>query len=290
MDSRISKRAAASSDSITLAITAKAKTSIKDKFKTERKNNIEIGKRILENKFKELNINTNSLIFRKILTEYKIISKDELYNRIGKGQLLLDDLKKVINKKSKNKLMRYWQIQLSKTTSHISLKKLSDNILNIGKSSKQNIITEDLEENYVIAKCCKPIPGDDVIGFNNDGEIVIHKKKCPNALKLMSSFGDKIVTASWTTHRVLSYLARIKLNGIDHVGIVNEITNLISEELAVNMRTIYFDSTDGIFEGYIDLYIHNTYDLNILIHDLKKIKGINSVNRVENIDEEIPVN
>jgi GTP diphosphokinase / guanosine-3',5'-bis(diphosphate) 3'-diphosphatase len=273
-----------------IAITAKAKTSIKDKFKTERKNNIEKGKQILESKFKELNINTNSLIFRKILSEYKVISKEELYIRIGKGQILLDDLKKIINKKTKNKWIRYWQIQLSKTTSHINLKKLSDNILNIGKSSKPNVFHEDMEEDYIIAKCCKPIPGDDVIGFNNDGEIVIHKKKCPNAIKLMSSFGDKIVNASWTTHKVLSYLARIKLNGIDHVGVVNEITNLISEELAVNMRTIYFDSTDGVFEGYIDLYIHNTYDLNILIHDLKKITGINSVNRVENIDEEIPVN
>ena len=134
--------------------------------------------------------------------------------------------------------------------------------------------------------CCNPIPGDNVVGFRSqDNTIIIHKNKCPNAIKLMSSQAHRIIPANWTTHKILSYLVRISITGLDKFGIYNNITTIISKELSVNMRNINLASHDGIFEGTIDLYVHNTADLNNLIMNLSKIKGVESVNRVETMEE-----
>ena len=138
--------------------------------------------------------------------------------------------------------------------------------------------------NYSLGKCCNPIPGDKVMGFvDSNKSIVIHKTTCQTAIKLMSSYGDRILSAKWTVHRVQSFLTHIKVNGIDRIGIVNDITRIISEELSVNMRSIYFDSLNGVFEGNIDLYVHNLSDLEHLMSKLKKIKSVNSVVRVDNV-------
>jgi len=111
----------------------------------------------------------------------------------------------------------------------------------------------------------------------------IHKRNCPEALKMMSQQGDSIITAEWTKFKKLSYLSRIKLSGFDRVGMVNEITTIISKQNSINMRTVHFDAHDGIFEGDLYLYIHNLQDLNELISRLMKIKGIDTVERIEKI-------
>ncbi|MBU1721005.1 MAG: bifunctional (p)ppGpp synthetase/guanosine-3',5'-bis(diphosphate) 3'-pyrophosphohydrolase [Bacteroidetes bacterium] len=274
-------------DWLDFVITAKAKTNIKDAFKEERKIHLNEGKRILEEKLREQDLAPTSITVRKLMNGYGIRSKDELYINIGSGVIDLDDLRKVLKKKTKNKWIRYWQLQLSKTTRR---KKKDDShsggALKIDKT-KTILLQENMDhDEYKIARCCNPIPGDDVIGYLDVNDtILIHKKKCPNAIKLSSSFGDKIVTAKWTTHKVLSFLARIQLSGIDKIGIVNNVTNIISKELDVNIRSIYFESNDGVFEGEIDIYVHNTDDLDNLIHDLKKITGVNKVTRIEEIDE-----
>ncbi len=276
-------------DWLDFVITAKAKTNIKDAFKNERKINIKIGKKTLEKELNKLRLTPNSVTFRKLLTGFNIRSKEELYMKIGSGIFSIEDIKKVIKKKSKSKLIRYWQLQLSKTTSR---KKKSDNIINTGTiridKKKPFILTEDVEQdNYMIAKCCNPIPGDDVMGFvNHNNSVIIHKNKCPNAIKISSSFGDRIITAKWTTHKILSFLVRIKLTGIDKIGLVSNVTNVISKELNVNIRSIFFDSSNGVFEGEIDLYVHNTKDLENLIQNIKKIKGVNKVTRIEDVDLE----
>jgi GTP pyrophosphokinase len=145
---------------------------------------------------------------------------------------------------------------------------------------------DDTEQEYAIARCCTPIPGDDVIGYRSqDRSIVIHKSKCPNAIRLMSSQGNRIIPAKWTTHKILSHLVRIHIQGVDKFGIYNHITTIISKELSVNMRNINLVSHDGIFEGTIDLYVHNTKDLNNLIMNLIKIKGVETVKRVEKTEE-----
>ncbi|MDY6802066.1 MAG: RelA/SpoT family protein [Bacteroidota bacterium] len=271
--------------------TAKAKSSITNSLKAETKNRIDIGKKILETKLKELNIHPSSRVFRKILPEYNVKNKDELYSKIGSGILKLDDLKKNLKKNTKNKFVRYWGLQIAKTTS--SSKKSTP----VTKAPKQNkkfnykdpvVIREDtdLEENkYKIAKCCNPIPGDDVIGYKNPKEdyIIIHKAKCPNAIKLMSSQGNYIVKVKWTSQKFLSSLAKLTVNGIDRIGIASDITTVITEELDVNIRKFFIETHDGIFEGDIELYVHSVKDLNNLIMNISKIKGVESVKRKEEI-------
>jgi GTP diphosphokinase / guanosine-3',5'-bis(diphosphate) 3'-diphosphatase len=270
-------------------ITAKAKSSIKAALKAETKNRIQKGKQVLEDKLLEFSLKPSSRIFRKLLPAYEVVSKDELYSKIGSKIITLEDLKKILKKNTKSKWIRYWELQFTS-----SVKSFKSTPKKPESSKKKNpgspfLIRENLDETdqeYTIARCCNPIPGDDVVGYRSqDGSIVIHKGKCPNAIRLMSSQGNRILPAKWTTHKILSYLVRIHIQGMDKFGIYHHITTLISKELSVNMRNINLTSHDGIFEGTIDLYVHNTKDLNNLILNLAKIKGVDAVNRVEKIEE-----
>ncbi len=271
-------------------ITAKAKSAIKAAIKADSKNRIEIGQQMLEDKLKEYNLKPSSRIFKKLLPEYEVISKDELYSKIGSGIISLGDLKKILKKNTKNKWIRYWELQFGFGSR--SKKEVDKTPV---KSPQSNKITgyymirenpDEAEQEYMLAKCCNPIPGDNVIGYRNqDNTLIIHKAKCQNALKLISREGNRIIPANWTTHKILSYLVRISISGVDKFGIYNNITTVISKELAVNMRNINLASHDGIFDGTVDIYVHNTADLNNLILNLSKIKGVESVNRVETMEE-----
>lgn len=271
-------------------VTAKAKSRIKEKFKLERRQAIVKGKEILETKFKELDINLNSKIFKQLYIEFEVYNKEELYYKIGLGEADVSNIKKIIQQRTRNKWIRYWKLQITKTTSKLPFLKSSevgklaqDDILSPIDRKKTFVVNEEInKQNYSIAQCCKPIPGDEVIGYlSSPTNVVIHKKDCPQALKLMANFGDKIVTVEWVPKKVLSFVVRIKLVGIDDIGIVNAITNLLSNELEINMKSVVFDASHGIFQGFIDLYIHDTYDLSELLKKMKKIKGIQSVKRVD---------
>ena len=272
------------------AVTAKAKSSIKSALKAETKNRIEKGKTILEDKLNNLSLMPSSRIFKKLLPAYKVSSKDELYSKIGSGLITLDELKRILKKNTKSKWIRYWEIQLgfSSKSKKEDPKKQAD-LKKIDPKSpflvRENIDSSETE--YHLAKCCNPIPGDNVAGLlSQDNTIIIHKANCPIAVKLMSSQGHRILPIKWTTHKILSYLVRISVKGVDKFGIYNNITTVISKDLDVNIRNINLAGHDGIFEGTIDLYVHNTKDLNNLIMNLIRIKGVESVNRVEDIDEE----
>ncbi len=262
-------------------ITAKAKSRITKTLKAEIKNRIQVGKKILEKELKNLNVHPSSRVFKKLLPAYEVLNKDELYSKIGSSIISLDDLKKVLKKKTKNKWIQYWIPQFGKQKEE---KKDNENPKKFDYKSPFVIreYTNDNDFTYKLAECCNPIPGDDAIGYRDDSEILlIHKSKCPQAVKLLSSQGNKVVSAKWTTHKILSYLAKISVVGIDKIGMINDITSIISKELSVNIRTVNFDVHDGIFEGLIDLYVHNTADLNNLIMNLSKIKGIDKVKREE---------
>ncbi|PKP17485.1 MAG: GTP pyrophosphokinase [Bacteroidetes bacterium HGW-Bacteroidetes-21] len=275
--------------------TVKAKSKIKEHFKNDRREKIVKGKTTLEETFLDINMPINSQIFRRIMSYLGTYSKEELYYKIGNGEVDFTELKKAVKRKSRSKWIRYWQIQISKTTSRLPLMKRSPdtpvgNVEPIKPNKKVPLsIEENLEQkNVSIAKCCNPIPGDDVIGYiNDDSMVIIHKKSCNYAVRLMSSFGNRVIPVKWTAQKVLSFLARIELNGIDNIGVVSNITNLISKELDVNMRSIYFDAHDGIFEGYIDLYVKNTSQLTELVQKIRKVKGINKVTRVEDFEEDL---
>ncbi len=270
-------------------VTAKAKSRIKENFKSERRQTIIRGKELIESKFKEMEIPLTSKIFKQLYIEFEVYNKEELYCKLGSGESDLSNIKKILQQRTKNKWIRYWKLQITKTTSKIPFLKPSENrnisedVLTPIDRRKTFIVNEELnEQNYCIAQCCKPIPGDEVVGYlSSPTNVVIHKKDCPQALKLMANFGDKIVTVEWVSKKVLSFVVRIKLIGIDDIGVVNSITNMLSNEMEINMKSVVFDASHGVFQGFIDLYIHDTYDLNELLKKLKKIKGIQSVKRID---------
>ena len=145
------------------------------------------------------------------------------------------------------------------------------------------VIGDDLQKlDYKLAPCCNPIPGDDVFGFITVGEgIKIHRVNCPNAIKLLSNYAYRVVKAKWVNDQLISFLAGLKIIGTDELGIVNNITKVISNENNVNMRSINFDTDDGLFEGTIMVYVHDTKHLNHLIDNLKKVKGVSKVQRID---------
>ncbi len=272
--------------------TAKAKSSIKSALKAETKMLVEKGKKDLDNKLKDINLHPNSRILKKLIRGYNVKNKEELYRQIGDGIIDLSNIKKILRKNTKNKWIRYWELSVGRN--------FPKDIINKNKApkpAKRNltntkspvVIREGIDEpekSYRIAKCCNPIPGDEVVGYKSPSEmVIIHKSKCPTAIKLMSSHGNLIVPAKWTTHKILSFLARISVKGIDRIGIVSSLTNVISHDLNANIRKITVESHDGLFEGTIDLYVHDTKHLNNLIMKMFKIKGVVSVNRIEDIEE-----
>ncbi|MCF8380494.1 MAG: RelA/SpoT family protein [Bacteroidales bacterium] len=264
-------------------ITAKAKSSIKNALKAERKNRVEIGKSLLEEKLAELNLLPSGRVFKKLLPAYNCNSKEELYSMIGAEIVNLVDLKKILRKNTKSKWVKYWELSFGKS----SKPKEDDG----KKKDKDTFIAHeqinDEEPNYQLAKCCNPIPGDVVIGYRNKkSEVTIHQANCEKAVRLASREGNNVFPVTWSTHKALSYLARIHLNGYDKFGIYNNITTVISKDLNVNIRTINLHGHDGIFEGTIDLYVHNISDLNFMIMNLIKIKGMESVYRVKTVENE----
>lgn len=276
-----SPKAKPAEDWIDYVTSGKAKSKIKDLFKADRKKFMRIGEKSIQEELSKLKLTLNTRILKKLLAHFDIQKRDELFFKIGKEIITLEDLPKILKEKTPNKLVKYWTLQFWGTNKKTGTEKKKNN-----KKDVKVRITDDSEDiSYHIAHCCHPIPGDDVVGFRNeDNSIDLHKRDCSEAIKLMSSYGGSIVEAEWATHKLMSFLSVIKINGIDRMGMLSNIANLISNEHAVNMRTVQFETFDGIFEGVIHLYVPNTEELNNLILKLLKIKGINSVLRIENKD------
>ena len=271
-------------------VTAKAKSKIKTAFKKERKEYTVKGAKMVENQLLDVGLKVNSKSFRKMLEHYNLSNKEELFYKIGLGKIDINEIESVVKKKSKSKFIKYWKLQFfgnSKDKKEEIVPETQEDTKPEVDKKKTLVLSEmAANESYKIATCCKPIPGDEVLGYvDMANNVTIHKRKCPNALKLMSSQGDRLLAADWTSHRLMSFLAVIELSGIDKIGIVNEVTNIISKDHDVNMRSLHFESHDGVFEGLIHLYVHNTEDLNNLIMKLIKIKGLDNVKRIENIEE-----
>ena len=266
--------------------TSKAKEAIKDALKTETTSRIQKGMEILEEKLKELNVTPSAEVFKKLLLAYDVLYKDELYSGIELGTINLDNLKKIVRKNVSKNLIKYWELKLigsKKETRDAPVipEKIDTSVPFL---LRENV--ENAEQSYEIATCCNPIPGDEVIGYRSpEGPIVVHKPKCPVAIRIMSNEGNRIIAVKWAMHKLVSFLARISMTGIDRLGLVNDITTIISSELKVNMTNINISVKDGIFEGTIDIYVHHTKDLNNLILKISNIKGIENVKRVEDFSK-----
>jgi guanosine-3',5'-bis(diphosphate) 3'-pyrophosphohydrolase len=261
-------------DWLNYVVTAKAKSKIKSALKEEKKRIGEDGKETLQRKFRHLKLDFNNENINELLAYYKIPSSLELFYRIAKGVLDIQDLKEFVQDKGTIK---------PKTPHRIEPQSLETIVKNVRGSSDMLVIGESLEKiDYKLSPCCSPIPGDDVFGFITINEgIKIHRVNCPNAIQLMSNYAYRIVKAKWTNQQQIAFLAGIKITGIDQVGVVSKISKVISSELKVNMRSISIDSNDGIFEGTIMLFVHDTHHLDKLTQKLKAVQGILTVSRID---------
>ncbi|MGC9352274.1 MAG: RelA/SpoT family protein [Mariniphaga sp.] len=275
------------------ATTTKARAKIKDAFKLEKKKHVDKGKEMVEDALKAAKAPITSNNLKKIIAHFNLNNKDQLYSEVGMGFLELDNLDEILGKKSPNKLVKYWNITFSRKKKEESEETEpepeAENQKKLIKIDKgKPFLLKEAQDNvtYSLAKCCNPIPGDKVIGYlSTDEHVIIHKTGCKEVEKFLSSHGNRIIAAEWTKFKKQSYLTRLRLEGFDRLGIVNEVTNVISKQLSINMRSVKFDTHDGIFEGDLFLYIHNADDLHRLIARLEKIKGIERVSRDENLTD-----
>ncbi len=261
-------------DWLNYVTTAKAKSKIRDALKEEKRKIAEEGKAILQRKFRHLKITFNTSNINELLAHYRIASPMDLYYKIAQGTLDIKDLKDFEHEKDNIKA----KVPHPKTEAK-SFEKMVKDI----RGSADLVIGEDMDKfDYVLSPCCSPIPGDDVFGFITINEgIKIHRTNCPNAIQLMSNYAYRIVKARWTNQKEIAFLVGIAITGIDEVGVVNNITKVISSELKVNMRSISIESNDGIFEGTIMLFVNDTDHLLKLIKKLKSVTGILTVNRMD---------
>jgi GTP pyrophosphokinase len=210
----------------------------------------------------------------------------DLYFNIGEGLIKLENLAKIARGEKNSSWYKILRSKFSRN-SDIEANNEPPTLENIVKEirgkSDMLVIGEDMEKiDYKLSPCCNPIPGDEVFGFVTINEgIKIHKSNCPNAISLMSNYAYRIVKARWTNQQQIAFMAGIRVNGIDDVGIVNNITRIISNELNVNMRSISFDSLDGVFEGTIMVFVHDTNHLTELMGKIKQVKGVTTVIRFD---------
>lgn len=257
--------------------TAKARTHIKQYLKREEgigDNNILKGQAIFEAEMKKLGVPLQARVFRKVLPAYHSASKDEFYSKLGAGIIHLDGLDKVLKQNAASKLIKYWSLQAVNPFRFLS------NGDDKRKKEEQGSYTPEYQ--YIMAECCNPIPGDEVVGFKQeDGKVEVHKKNCHQAVKLSAQHGDKIVPVKWSSEKVMSYLAVIEVRGIDRVGILYDLVKIISGELHVNIRELHIHSHDGIFEGTVSLYVRSSEDLKMIMEKVRSVKGVEKVNRTE---------
>ncbi|QCR23221.1 bifunctional (p)ppGpp synthetase/guanosine-3',5'-bis(diphosphate) 3'-pyrophosphohydrolase [Pontibacter sp. SGAir0037] len=254
-------------------VTSKARSKIKDVLREERKNKAEHGKVVLEKRLAALGIPDNQANLNKLMAFFNVPTVLDLYYRVATGYIDVKEIKEVIFTSSSDK-----------TASMLEPKSFDKEVQKIrGVNSDMLVIGEKTSNiNYKVANCCNPIPGDDVFGFQGeDGEIVIHRTSCSKGMELMSNYGNRIIKAKWTDQKELAFLAGIRIKGTDRVGLVNDLTKVISNSLKVNMRSITIDSNDGIFEGNIMVFVNDTGHLEKLIQRMSKVVGVLTVERFD---------
>ncbi len=267
-------------DWLSFVVTAKAKSKIKSSLKEEKRKIAEQGKEILERKLKSLKVTYNTDNLYKLAYYFKLPTTLDLFFNVAQGKIDVKQLKEFV---ASEKVVENKPEKIDFTYNEQLSKKVK------GDDSDTLLIGEDLQKlDYKLSACCNPIPGDDVFGFVTVGDgIKIHRTNCPNAAKLMSNYGYRIVKAKWNSQKELAFLTGLHITGIDEVGLINQITTVISSDFKVNMRSITVDTNEGIFEGSIMVYVNNTRHLDNLIAKLKEVAGVTSVTRFDSHTEDM---
>lgn len=258
------------------ATTARARSKIKSSLKTEKKQIAEEGKVILARKLKSLKINFNDKSISEMVNFFKLKTSLDLFYRVGAGIIDNRNLKDYANSRS-SAFVNFFKSRIKKPESQEQIDQDE-----ITERFDQLVFGKDEEKlDYKMANCCNPIPGDEVFGFVTINEgIKIHKNNCPNALQLRSNYSYRIIPARWIDSTQHDFTVNIAISGIDTLGLVNEVTKIISNNHNIDMKSVNFESNDGVFTGKIKVVVKNISILKTLMEKLKKINGIDKVTRL----------
>ena len=266
-----------SEDWLSSVVTAKAKNSIKDALREEKKIIAEEGKYSLQRKLEGIGALYNTYNIDQVMFYYKLSSHLDLLFKIATKTIDLKELKlfQVIGDKieAPKPVNLSPEINLENPALKAASKKDSELII-FGESSDKI--------KYTLGKCCNPIPGDDVFGFVSTGKgLIIHRNNCPNATQLLANYGHRVVKTKWAKNKEISFLTGLSIIGLDDVGVVNKITNIISGELKINIAALTIESTEGLFKGTIKVYVHDKDELEELVTRIKSLNGIQQVMRFD---------
>ena len=265
-----------SEDWLKKVVTSKAKSAIKNNINRQRKNLSSQGKELIKRKFKQLKLEFDENV-SKVSSYFQYKSIIEFYYDIAKGSFNLKRLKeyldhvKNVSNKPKNKII---EIEIDRSST------VKNSEINKGKLIEFEGKKDDIE--YSLSKCCKPIPGDDIYGFITVNEgIKVHRTNCKNSPELLSKYAYRILKANWYTKSNVELITSLSIEGTDRVGVIDDITKIISSQLKVNMKSINVDLKDGIFNGEIELFVSDTLQLSKLIKKLQKVPNVNNVTRLD---------
>ncbi len=269
-----------SEDWLRFVVTSKAKARIKDLLKESNKSYVTEGKEVITKKLKNLGLEANLETFNQLRAFFNKKDYNELFYFFGKGYLLPDEIKKF--KQEREAIANRQKKIVIDEKAFKDAKSFEKEIKKV-KGNDTLLIGDDMQQiDFTLARCCNPIPGDDVFGFLTINEgIKIHRNLCPNAQQLLSNYGNRVIKARWASQIEKSYLVTINLDGIDRVGMIQDISKVISSELLINMRGLSVETYDGIFEGKIKVYVFDTQHLDILMTKLEEIEGVSSVSRAD---------
>ena len=274
---------------INFATTAKAKAKILAILKREQRSMQQQGEDKLHDFFQAEGIEFNDENIHKLCTLHEVKSPEELYTSIGFKTITLGeaDLNELRAKKTTgNDWKKFIPFSFGNTKSDKAKPVEKVPAQKIDSKKILKLTPEAIQKNFIIADCCKPIPGDDVLGYRDEKDrIIIHKRQCPIAAKLKTSFGNRILAAQWETGKALDFPVNLYIQGIDAMGILHQVADIVTEQLNVNIRKIFIETTDGLFEGHIQLYVHDVDDVKTIIANLQKIDEMKVVTRVEKFED-----
>jgi len=260
-------------DWLRFVVSSKAKSRIKESVKEDRRKIADQGKELMQRKFRQLGIDMTPQLMEQMRLFFNESSNQEIWFKIGRGILTVADFRRFKERRSQG------LIKPKTADPHLHPEKPTGT----KPSNDTLLIGEDMDVvEYKLAKCCTPIPGDEVFGFVTVSEgIKIHRTTCPNAPELLANHTNRVIKAKWTSQYEVSFLTGLKVMGTDRVGLINDVSKIISEELKVNMSSISFRTDAGIFEGEIMLYVNDTRHLELLIGKLEKVEGMVRVSRFD---------
>lgn len=263
-----------------MCTTSKAKAQLKTYLKSEIKEKTDSGQHRVEGVLMAAKQRVNAESIQILLDHYNFRNKEELYYNVGADKVDISDAVQLFESKNTSRWMRFWKLQFGSSSNNDQTQ--IHRFIDPKKDKSIDLTDSELGTTYRIAECCQPIPGDSVLGFvDENGTVIVHKLDCPEAEKLKASFGNRIITANWKTQKILSFPTTIEVKGFDNPRLLLDIVKIISDDLSINMKKIYFETSNSIFSGTIDIYVHSAEDTDALCRKLLELKPLTSVKRVK---------